>query len=103
MALVMSVVYAGRSLPIAWLVVEGNKGHLGQDLHLQLVNQVRGLIPEGVRVVFLGDGEFDGTWLQSTVRELGWQWVVRTACNSQYLTPISRKWHNFSEWHLQPG
>lgn len=28
---------------------------------------------------------------------------MRTACNSLYLTPISRKWYNFSEWGLAPG
>ena len=68
MALVMSIVYAGRALPIGWLVVEGNKGHLSEKLHLQLLEQVHSLVPQDVEVVFLGDGEFDGTWLQETIR-----------------------------------
>jgi hypothetical protein len=38
-ALVASVVYAGRSLPIAWLVVKGKKGHLPQERHLELVSK----------------------------------------------------------------
>jgi hypothetical protein len=103
MALVMSLVYAGRALPIAWLVVEGQKGHLGQDLHLQLVEMVQALLPSEAKVTLLGDGEFDGTFLQETVREYGWQWVVRTAKNSVYLSPVSKKWHSFSEWKLRPG
>jgi hypothetical protein len=103
MALVMSLVYAGRALPIAWLVVKGKKGHLGQDLHLQLVEAVQAFLPLEAKVTFLGDGEFDGTFLQETVRHYGWQWVVRTAKNSQYLTPVSKQWHSFSEWKLQPG
>jgi len=33
------------------------------------------------KVVFLGDGEFDGTKLQSTLNEWGWRYVCRTANN----------------------
>ena len=103
MALVVSLVYAGRALPIGWLVVKGKKGHLSEDVHLQLLEQVQLLLPQGVKVVFLGDGEFDGTRLQERMRDLGWQWVVRTAKNSQYLSPRAKTWHNFREWQLAPG
>ncbi len=83
MALVMSLVYAGRALPIGRLVVSGNKGHLSEELHLQLLEQVHALVPNGFKVVFLGDGEFDETWLQESVWQwqYGWNWVVRTAKN----------------------
>jgi hypothetical protein len=39
-ALVASVVYAGRALPIGWLVVKGKKGHLPQERHLELLEMV---------------------------------------------------------------
>src|SRR2546421_3481509 len=35
MALVVSVLHQRRALPLAWLVVKANKGHLSQELHLQ--------------------------------------------------------------------
>ena len=35
--------------------------------------------PRGGKVVFLGDGEFDGTALQDTLSEVGWSYVCRTA------------------------
>jgi hypothetical protein len=41
-------------------VRQGPKGHFPEALHIALVELVGGLIPEGVQVVFLGDGEFDG-------------------------------------------
>jgi hypothetical protein len=82
LALMVSVVYQGRSLPIAWLVVKGSKGHFPEDTHINLVEQVQKLIPEGAQVVFLGDGEFDGTTLQATVADYGWQYVCRTAQNT---------------------
>lgn len=82
LSLMVSVVYQGRSLPIAWMVVKGNKGHLPEDAHVDLVEEVQKLIPEGAQVIFLGDGEFDGTTLQATVDDYGWQYVCRTAQNT---------------------
>lgn len=103
MALVVSLVYGGRCLPLIWLVVAGNKGHLGQDVHLQLLTELIPLLPAGVGVVLLGDGEFDGTWVQYLARECGWDYVVRTAKNSQYQTPHSKRWTNFRHFRLKPG
>ncbi len=77
-ALMAHVVYKGRALPLAWLVRPGKKGHFPEDLHGELVKQVRTLIPPGAQVVLLGDGEFDGTTLQHTVQTYGWSYVVRT-------------------------
>ena len=34
------------------------------------------------KVVFLGDGEFDGTDLQDTLNEAGWSYVCRTAMST---------------------
>jgi hypothetical protein len=82
-ALVASVVYAGRALPIAWLVVKGKKGHLPQQRHLELLEMVHNLVGEASRVVVLGDGEFDGTLLLARIKGHGWHYVVRTAKSSQ--------------------
>ena len=62
-ALMLHVVYKGRALPLAWRVRQGPTGHFPEDLHIALVELVSGLIPERTQVVFLGDGEFDGTRL----------------------------------------
>ena len=77
--LMVSVVYKGRALPIAWTVVKGNKGHLPEEAHIELVEQVKRLVPEKAEVVFLGDGEFDGINLQKIVTDYGWKYVFRTA------------------------
>lgn len=82
-ALMASVVYKKRALPIAWIVVAGNKGHLPEETQIQLVAQVRQLVPAGADVILLGDGEFDGTALQGTIDGYGWQYVCRTAKNVQ--------------------
>jgi hypothetical protein len=80
-ALMLHVVYKGRALPLAWLVRPGKKGHFPEALHIVLVEQVQPLIPAGVPVVLLGDGEFDGTSLQHTMAHAGWSYVCRTGCH----------------------
>jgi len=48
-------------------------------VELSVIELMRELIPEGTPVVFLGDGEFDGTTLQETLNEAGWCYACRTA------------------------
>jgi hypothetical protein len=70
--LMISLIYKRRALPLAFSVVKGKKGHLPEDTHVELVNKLHPLIPESTKqVVFLGDGEFDGTSLQQTLADFG--------------------------------
>ena len=80
--LMLSVVYQHRALPIAWIVIQGRKGHFPEDTHLALVKQVQAWVPEAAQVIFLGDGEFDGTQLLATLNEWGWHYACRTAKNA---------------------
>ena len=69
--------YQQRALPVAWIAV---KGHLAEDMHIALLEQVAPLIADAAEVVFLGDGEFDGIRLQQTLdTTYGWHYVCRTA------------------------
>ncbi len=80
-ALMVSVIYHGRALPLVWIVIRGSKGHFPQAIHCALVAQLQLILPPTATVIFLGDGEFDGTDLQATLRQLGWQYICRTAPN----------------------
>jgi len=79
-ALMLSVLYHNRALPLCWVVVRGAKGHFPQSVHQELLCQVHSIMPEGACVSFLGDGEFDGTKLQADLRYREWRYVCRTAC-----------------------
>lgn len=81
LALLVSVVYQKRALPLAWLVVKGRKGHFPETSHLALLEQVHAMIPAHAPVTFLGDGEFDGIGLQECLDAYGWRYVCRTAKN----------------------
>jgi len=99
-ALMVSVQYRGRALPLGWLVISGKKGHFSEDRHLQLVAAVKELVPQGADVVFLGDGEFDGTQLQQKLDEFGWKYACRTASNAIL---YDGEEFSFQDVLLQPG
>ena len=82
--LMVSVVYQNRALPLMWITRKGRKGHFPENIHVELIKTVRGLIPQGCKVICLGDGEFDGTdWLE-TLQQFGWSYACRTAKTSVF-------------------
>jgi hypothetical protein len=80
-ALMLSVLYRGRALPITWIVAQGRKGHFAETVHLQLIQQLIPLLPAHAKIVLLGDGEFDGLQFQQLLADQGWTYVCRTASN----------------------
>lgn len=100
-ALMLSVLYKGRALPLVWVVVAGNKGHFPDATHQFLLERVKPLLPDGVDVIFLGDGEFDGVGLQTAVAEAGWPYVCRTAKNVQVCD--QGEWFSLEEMDVRPG
>jgi Transposase DDE domain len=81
-ALMIHGISKGRALPLAWRVRQAPKGHFPEDLHSAVVELMCEVIPEGAKVVLLGDGEFDGTALQDTLHKMGWSYVCRTALST---------------------
>jgi hypothetical protein len=82
LALMLHVVYKGRALPLVWRVRQSPKGHCPEALHVAMVELVSLMVPEGAKVVFLGDGACDGTALQDTLSAIGWSYVCRTAMST---------------------
>jgi hypothetical protein len=101
LALMVSVIYKKRALPIAWIVVKGNKGHFPEETHVQLLQRVHEIVPQGAGVIFVGDGEFDGIILQATLDAYGWEYVCRTARNAQL--GADGEIFSFHELGIQPG
>ena len=60
-------------------MVKGCKGHLPEQLHLNLLTQLQAILPENYQAIFLGDGEFDGVQLQEALQSLDLDYVCRTA------------------------
>lgn len=81
--LMISLIYRKRAIPVTWLVVKGKKGHLPEKTHLALLQQLQAVLPENCSCVLLGDGEFDGIGLLAALQDSHWQYVCRTAKNTQ--------------------
>lgn len=80
MVLMVGVLYQKRALPVAWLVYKGKKGHASAERHIQVLEKVQPLLPEGSEVVLLGDAEYDTTemllWMEKNTT---WKYVLRTS------------------------
>lgn len=87
MALMVSVVWGKRALPVCWLVKPGKKGHMSEQLHLEVVKQLANILADQSEVVLLGDGEFDGCGLQSFCAAQGWKYALRTAKTNKITSP----------------
>jgi hypothetical protein len=103
MTLVVNVVYKQRALPIAWTVAKRRKGHFPEKVHIDLMRKVERLVPEGARVVLLGDGEFDGVDLQALVNRCKWEYVLRTSKTTTLSWEGEEFRFNDVADHLAPG
>jgi hypothetical protein len=101
LALMVSVIYKKRALPLAWIVVKGSKRHFPEEAHVHLAAHVYQMVPQGADVIFVGDGEFDGVTLQATLAGYGWHYVCRTAKDTQLGTEGER--FAFYKVGVQPG
>lgn len=99
--LMLSVVYKRRALPIAWVVIRGRKGHFPEETHVALLERVHAWVPAEALVIFLGDGEFDGTKLQASLEGWGWLYACRTAKNT--VLSIAGAEFSFEDMPVQPG
>lgn len=81
--LMVSVLCRGFSIPVAWVVKAGEKGHFPEQMHLDVLQLLLPVVPPGCRVVILGDGEFDGLRLREWCAGQKWEFVLRTSCDRQ--------------------
>lgn len=85
-ALMISIAYKKRSIPILWIVKKQPKGHFSTEDHVELAQQVakllKPLIPQDLPVTLLGDGEFGSIDLQIFCKSMGWDYVFRIKKNT---------------------
>ena len=86
LALMASVVYQGRGIPLTWIVKNGKKGHFPVADHVSMIRKIKSLLPVGAEVVILGDGEFDGVALLAEIERNHWQYVTRTAHTNTFVS-----------------
>jgi hypothetical protein len=92
MVLMVGVVYKKRALPVAWLVYKGKKGHTTAKRHVEVLEKVKGLLPQTAQVVLLGDAEYDTTDMLQWVQEnTAWSYVLRTSPQIYVFTALGEQ------------
>lgn len=75
--LVVSVVYRGCAIPVAWQVLPMLQKEAWQGHWLRLLRQVRCAVPAGWTVVVLADRGLYAKWLFRRIRRLKWHPLLR--------------------------
>jgi hypothetical protein len=73
----VAVIYRGRSLPLAWVVLEQSSASVALSKYQQLLHQAAQLLPLHCQVTLLADRGFNDVDLMGLAVQLGWHFVFR--------------------------
>lgn len=85
--LTVSVVYRGRSLPLAWTVWAGNVPLQGVGFWArveQVLDEVQTILPIGIPIIWVADRAFGTPQFTDLVTARGWHYVVRVQGQTRY-------------------
>jgi hypothetical protein len=101
--LIIAIAYRRRALPIAWTWIECVKGHSSARKQLALLAYVRGLVPEKVPVLLVGDSEFGAVSVMRQLEKWHWNYVLRQKANHQVTLADSHTWQRLGDLIHTPG
>lgn len=73
----IAVIYRGRSLPLAWVVLEQGSASVVLSKYEHILHEAARLLPLHSRVTLLADRGFNDVELMALIAELGWHFVFR--------------------------
>ena len=77
--LVISVVYRGCAIPVAWKVVGAEQKGAWEPHWLKLLEKLEDRIPQHWTVIVMSDRGLYAPWLYAKIRSLGWHPFMRSA------------------------
>lgn len=83
--LCVAVAYHRRALPIIWDWVGHRKGHCTVATQLSVWERLNDMIPDGVQVTLVGDGEFGNVLVLELLDHWGWDYVLRQSKNTKVI------------------
>jgi len=101
--IMVAVAYHGRTLPIMWEWVNYARGHCTTKAQIALLKQVQALIPKGVRVSLVGDGEFNRPILMEELDRWGWSYALRQKCNTLVVSQRGQAWQRLDSLDVKHG
>jgi hypothetical protein len=100
--LVIGLAYRHRTLPLAWSVHEGSRGHTTAAEQLALFKRVAALLPPDADVLVLGDTEFQHVSLLRWFCQRNWHFIVRQQGRIK-VRVAGQGWQKLNDFELEPG
>ena len=82
--LVISVLYRGCAVPVAWKVLRATSKHPWQPEWVALLEHFHQVVPSGWTVIVLADRELYAKWLFQAIVGLGWHPLLRINQQGQF-------------------
>lgn len=101
--LVVSVMYRGCAIPVAWTILPGNTSHPWRKEWLRLLRLIRPAIPNSMIVIVLGDRGLYARWLFGRIVRLGWHPFLRINVGGKFRPAGSGEFKFFSSFVPKVG
>jgi hypothetical protein len=101
--LVVSVVYRGCAIPVAWTVLPATKKHAWRGEWLRMLRQVRTVVPRRYFVIVLADRGLYARWLFQCIVRLGWHPLLRINTGGTFRPATSARYQLLGAFVPQPG
>jgi hypothetical protein len=101
--LVVSVVYRGCAIPVAWTVLPATDKHAWRGEWLRMLRQVRTVVPRRFFVIVLADRGLYARWLFQRIVRLGWHPLLRINTGGTFRPAASARYQPLRELVPPPG
>lgn len=101
-AIVISVLYRGTAIPVAWAILPGNTKGAWMPIILRLLRQLRPAVPDDWHVLVLADRGLWSPRLWKRIKDLGWHPLLRLT-GSVTFAPAGQQRHRARDLVPGPG
>jgi hypothetical protein len=101
--LVVSVLYRGCAIPVAWTVLPATEKHAWRGEWLRMLRQVRTAVPRRFFVIVLADRGLYARWLFEGIVRNGWHPVLRINTGGTFRPAASVHYQPLRSFVPQPG
>jgi hypothetical protein len=101
--LVISVLYRGCAIPVAWTVLPATEKHGWRGEWLRMLRQVRAVVPRRFFVIVLADRGLYARWLFRRIVRLGWHPLLRINTGGTFRPAASAHYQPLPKLVPPPG
>jgi hypothetical protein len=101
--LVLSVLYRGCAIPVAWTVLPATEKHAWRGEWLRMLRQVRAAVPRHFFVIVLADRGLYARWLFRRIARLGWHPLLRINTGGTFRPAVSAHYQSLRSLVPRPG